>query len=139
MLPWKFPVSGHRALHSVVLSFALPEPVIALRHRLGDATLTVLEEILDWSQDRPAWQRDALRRLVLNDELSDDDIRDLSEMCKSVHGLAERQEVVPLAKDHVPGQGSGSAKVTLVSIFHHRGVNALAEERWSRELGLALK
>ena len=89
--------------------------------------MTVLEEILEWSQDRPAWQRDAMRRLVLNGELSDDDIRDLSEMCKSAHGLAEQQEVVPLAKDHVPGKGSGSAQVTLISIFHHRGVNALAE------------
>ena len=29
-------------------------------------------------QDRPAWQRHALRRIVLNGELSDDDIRDLS-------------------------------------------------------------
>ena len=24
--------------------------------------MSVLEEILEWSQDRPAWQRDALRR-----------------------------------------------------------------------------
>src|SRR4051812_40411985 len=27
--------------------------------------MTVLEQILEWSQDRPSWQRDALRRLVL--------------------------------------------------------------------------
>lgn len=89
--------------------------------------MTVLQEILDWSQDRPNWQRDALRRLVLNGELSDDDIRDLSAICKSTHGLAEPQEVAPLVNDHVPDRGAGSAPVALVSIFHHRGVNALAE------------
>ncbi len=37
--------------------------------------MTVLQELLEWSQDRPTWQRDALRRLVLHGELSDDDIR----------------------------------------------------------------
>jgi hypothetical protein len=89
--------------------------------------VTVLEEILEWSEERPAWQRDALRRLVLNNELSDDDIRSLSEICKSAYGLAEQQDAAPLTKDHVPTTDTGSAQVTLVSIFHHRGVNALAE------------
>lgn len=91
--------------------------------------MSVLQEILEWSQDRPAWQRDALRRLVIGGELSDDDIRDLSEICKSVHGLAEQQEIVPLAADHVPNAATVSGQVTLVSIFHHHGVNALAESQ----------
>jgi energy-coupling factor transporter ATP-binding protein EcfA2 len=90
--------------------------------------MNVLEELLEWSQDRPVWQRDALRRLVLNGELSDDDIRALTELCKSAHGLAEQQDVAPLAKEHVP-KVSGNAPVSLVSIFHHRGVNALAEDQ----------
>ncbi len=42
--------------------------------------MTVLEELLEWSQDRPAWQRDALRRLVLNGDLSDDDISTLADI-----------------------------------------------------------
>lgn len=90
--------------------------------------MTVLREILQWSQDRPAWQREALRRLVLNVELSDEDINALAEICKSGHGLAEQRDVVPLAKEHVPDQTT-SAPVSLVSIFHHRGVNALAEDQ----------
>jgi hypothetical protein len=52
--------------------------------------MTILQEILKWSHDRPAWQRNALRRLVLNGELSDDDIRALTDICKSAHGLVER-------------------------------------------------
>ncbi len=91
--------------------------------------MTVLEELLKWSQDRPAWQRDALRRLVLNGDLSDDDIRALTDLCKSAQGLAEQQNIAPLTKEHVPEKTAGSPPVSLVSIFHHRGVNALAEDQ----------
>jgi ABC-type multidrug transport system ATPase subunit len=91
--------------------------------------MNVLQEILEWSQGRPMWQRDALRRLVLNGELSDEDISLLTEICKSAYGLAEQQETDPLAKEHMPDRAAGSVPVSLVSIFHHRGVNALAEDQ----------
>lgn len=91
--------------------------------------MNVLQEILEWSQGRPMWQRDALRRLVLNGELSDEDISSLTEICKSAHGLAEQQETDPLAKEHMPDRTAGAIPVSLVSIFHHRGVNALAEDQ----------
>ncbi len=91
--------------------------------------MNVLQEILEWSQGRPMWQRDALRRLVLNGELSDKDICSLTEICKSAHGLAEQQQTDPLAKAHIPDRLAGAVPVSLVSIFHHRGVNALAEDQ----------
>jgi energy-coupling factor transporter ATP-binding protein EcfA2 len=94
--------------------------------------VTVLQEILEWSTERSAWQRDALRRLVTNGDLSGDDIRALAEICKSNHGLAEPQEVLPLATEHIPEKGAGVAPVSLASIFHHRGVNALAENQTLR-------
>jgi ABC-type lipoprotein export system ATPase subunit len=93
--------------------------------------LTVLEEILTWSKDRPAWQRDALRRLVLNGNLSDGDILAVTEICKGAHGLTEQQDVIPLSGDHIP-EKTATAPVSLVSIFHHRGVNALAEDQTLR-------
>src|SRR5271166_4283476 len=80
------------------------------------------------ARPRPAWQRDSLRRLVLHGELSDDDIRALTDICKSAYGLAEQQHIAPLAKEHVPERTESSAPVSLVSIFHHRGVNALSED-----------
>ena len=89
--------------------------------------VSVLQEILEWSQGRPAWQRDALRRVVQNGELSADDIRDLVEICKAAHGLAEQLDSTPLTRDHVPETSGTDAPVSLESIFHHRGVNALAE------------
>jgi energy-coupling factor transporter ATP-binding protein EcfA2 len=92
-------------------------------------TVKVLQEILTWSADRPTWQRDALRRLVVNGELSDGDIRTATEICKGDHGLAEKVEVKPLAKEHVPSEQGTASAVSLESIFHHQGVNALAEDQ----------
>lgn len=89
--------------------------------------MTVLEKILEWSRSRPNWQRDALRRLVLQGDLSEGDLVDLKEICKGEHGLCEQQEVFPLEKIHIPPTDAVAARVTLDSIFHQRGVNALAE------------
>ena len=41
-----------------------------------------LRDILSWSQDRSVWQRDALRRIVLEGELSDNDFDELTALCK---------------------------------------------------------
>ena len=91
--------------------------------------MDVLAEILTWSEDRPEWQRDALRRLVLTGELNDEDIDSLTEICKSAHGLAGEQEIVPLGKEHLPADGAETGQVNVQSIFHKRGVNALAENQ----------
>jgi energy-coupling factor transporter ATP-binding protein EcfA2 len=66
---------------------------------------------------------------VLNGELSDDDMGSLTDICKSAYGLAEQQAVAPLTSDDVPAEATGNAPVSLLSIFHHRGVNALAEDQ----------
>jgi energy-coupling factor transporter ATP-binding protein EcfA2 len=91
--------------------------------------MDVLGQILAWSEERPDWQRDALRRLVLTGDLEDEDIDELTEICKSVHGLAEAQKKAPLLREHIPANGPGAGQVTVLSIFHHQGVNALAEDQ----------
>jgi ABC-type multidrug transport system ATPase subunit len=91
--------------------------------------MNVLQEILEWSQCRPMWQRDALRRLIQNGELTEADIRFLTEICKNSHGLAEQQETHPLSNEHTPDGAAGAEPVSLTSIFHHCGVNALAEDQ----------
>ena len=89
--------------------------------------MDVLAEILDWSEGRPDWQRDALLRLVLAGELEDDDIDSLTEICKSGYGLADEQEMIPLGKEHLPTNGADTGRVNVDSIYYKRGVNALAE------------
>ncbi|MDE2466384.1 MAG: hypothetical protein KGO02_22125 [Alphaproteobacteria bacterium] len=90
---------------------------------------SVLEEVLDWSADRPSWQRDALRRVVLSGELTQEDIDALTAICKGEHGLTEKVQAQPLAKEHVPERRRRAQAVYLESIFHQKGVNALAENQ----------
>src|SRR5688500_15881663 len=89
----------------------------------------VLDELLSWSNDRSAWQRDALRRLVEQGDLTEDDISELTEICKGQFGLAEPQAGDPLAATHLPSKDAALGAVSLDSIFHHEGVNALAQDQ----------
>ena len=59
--------------------------------------MNVLNEVLHWSADRPAWQRDALRRLAQTGELSEPDIAELVQLCKTPHGLADAGSAVAKA------------------------------------------
>ena len=93
------------------------------------AKVNVLKEILNWSFERPAWQGDALRRLVTKGELNETDISELSSLCKSSHGLGDRVKSVPLEANHLPQPGTGTKPVSLQSLTHHDGVNALASNQ----------
>ena len=81
-----------------------------------------LRDVLTWSADRPAWQRDALRRLVAQGELADDDIAELTALCKD-KTLASQ----PLAERDINAQKAGAPPVALKSIRGVQNVNALAE------------
>ena len=93
------------------------------------ATISVLDEILTWSSDRPMWQRDALRRLTMKGELDEKDIVELTNLCKSFHGLHRRMSPSPLSGDHIPQPGVATASVSIESLTHHIGVNALAQQQ----------
>ena len=66
---------------------------------------------------------------MLTGELDDTDIDALTEICKSAYGLACEQEIVHLGRGHLPGDGTNTGRVNVHSIFHKRGVNALAENQ----------
>ncbi len=91
--------------------------------------MIVLDEILKWSSTLPSWQRDALRRLIAQGPLSEDDISELTELCKAAHGLAEKRTSERLEKKHISAPDPSLDFVTLTSITHHAGVNALASEQ----------
>ena len=93
------------------------------------ASVNIYREILDWSVDRPEWQRDALRRLVTQGSIDDSDINELVSLCKSSHGLNEKIESQPLSACHLPSQSQDGQAVTLNSLKHHAGVNALAPDQ----------
>lgn len=90
-----------------------------------DARKDVLSEIFSWSQERPAWQQDALRRLLTSGNLSAKDFDDLAAIAKSAHGLA-KAKADPLKSEHVPIRSRQTAPVSILSVTHRQGVNALA-------------
>lgn len=75
--------------------------------------MTLLDDILEWTQTRPLWQQDAARRLFAKPEgLDGDDCDDLYALLKMAHGLPGRPglEPVPLAKRHLPAGREAQAR-----------------------------
>ena len=86
----------------------------------GSNEAVALANIVEWSNGCPAWQRDALRRLCLQDQLDGDDIAELTALCKD--GAA----AVPLGAEHVKDAAAAAVAVTLKSLHTVQYVNALA-------------
>ncbi len=92
-------------------------------------TISALHEILKWSSDRPAWQRDALRRIIALDELAELDMVELDRLCRAAHGADQSTDAAvapqPLAASHLPPAPGSAASVTLISIGSLQHVNRL--------------
>lgn len=91
------------------------------------ATGSVFEIILQWSRNKPDWQRDALRRIVAKRTLDADDHRELALLCKRGCGFPGIEVTPsPFGVEHVPSMATTSEKVALTSIRDVMGVNRLA-------------
>jgi hypothetical protein len=91
--------------------------------------LSLLNDILTWAtSDLTAWQRDALRRLFQQQELSQQDFDDLYAMLKSAHGLSDPQnrQPIPLAQEHLPSPQASTSPVILRSLRDLKHVNRIA-------------
>lgn len=94
------------------------------------APKTVLEVLLEWSFERPTWVRDALRRVVAQGKLTDSDIADLVELCKSDFGAEfERVKAIPLERAHIPANPDSGASVALLTVSEVSGANHLAPDQ----------
>jgi len=92
---------------------------------------TALDTILEWSMDRPAWQRDALRRIVTKHDLDNNDFDQLRDLCRQDKGEAITPALtpIPLETVHLPANPIQEHSVSLCSIFEVNGVNNLAAEQ----------
>lgn len=79
-----------------------------------------LADILKWSADLPAWQRDALRRLCIQPKLESADITTLVGICKAT------EQGTPLDASHVRDPAASHAAVSLHALHGLSHVNALA-------------
>lgn len=92
--------------------------------------MTVLNDILEWSVNRPLWQRDALRRIVTHENLSDQDVAELCRICLAQQNITEPDNPPsasePLAAEHLSSDGNENERVQLVSLREVENVNNLA-------------
>jgi ABC-type transport system involved in cytochrome c biogenesis ATPase subunit len=94
------------------------------------AGTTVFGALLAWSEDKPDWWRDAMRRIILNGHLSDIDIQELAQLCKRGAGDGGVSVTpIPLSAEHLPTRLTDSESVSLVSIGDVAGVNNLATDQ----------
>jgi len=93
----------------------------------------VMNDILDWSRNRPLWQRDALRRLVVNGDVTDDDIAELTLGCLADANALDQGETVPtlepLERKHVPATSVADDAIRITSLADVKHANALAENQ----------
>ncbi|MEH6695004.1 MAG: AAA family ATPase [Hyphomonas sp.] len=80
--------------------------------------------LVKWSQERPSWQRDALRRLIQIGALTDQDVEELATIC-----LDSSAPCQPLDATHISMGSTSSDPITLRAVRAPTGVNALAADQ----------
>ena len=75
--------------------------------------MTLLQEILGWSQILPAWQSDAVARLLAKQSLTIEDQDDLLALLKVAHGIPDPKDrkPKPLTADQIPAPVIGTTHV----------------------------
>ncbi len=105
--------------------------------------MTLLNNILKWTQTLPAWQGDAARRLLQREEgLSEDDYAKLYALLKAEHGLPNPDDLTPepLTASHLPATIRSDQTVILKEIGKLTHVNRIAPDQRLRfsEIGMSV-
>lgn len=96
----------------------------ATTHTVPLTEKAALTELVAWAEKRPAWQRDALRRLVTGEALDDQGIAELTELC-----LNPARSHAPVLQSHIVAEASTAEPISLVSIRNPTAINALAGQQ----------
>ena len=94
--------------------------------------MKLLEQILEWSQSTPNWQRDAARRLLNSQgDLTQNDYDELFQLLKLEHGLLENPTCTPvsLGHEHIPQTEAENETVILRSLKEFDNVNKIAQDQ----------
>ena len=90
---------------------------------------SALHEILNWSVERPDWQRDALRRILEKSNLTEVDILELERICRAKHQAdtsnSPAVQCAYLVQAHLPPAPGAAESVSLVSVGDLKYVNRL--------------
>lgn len=93
--------------------------------------MSILQEILNWSQAIPAWQSDAIARLFAKEALFDADLDDLFALLKAEHGIPDPQgrTVNKLSSEQIPAPAAPNTHIRLLALKNLRYVNRIAENQ----------
>lgn len=93
--------------------------------------MSILQEILVWTQGLPAWQSDAVARLLAKQTLTADDQDDLFALLKLAHGIPDPKgrKPKPLTADQIPAPVKVTTHIELLAMKNMRHVNAIAENQ----------
>ena len=80
----------------------------------GMGSMSILQEILVWTREFPAWQSDAIARLLAKQALTAEDHDDLLALLKSAHGIPDPKgrKPQPLPTDRVAAPIKVSTKLS---------------------------
>lgn len=94
--------------------------------------MSILQEILVWTQGLPAWQSDAVARLLAKQTLTTDDQDDLYALLKLAHGIPDPKgrQPKPLTADQIPAPVEVTTRIELLAMKDMRHVNAIAENQY---------
>jgi len=93
--------------------------------------MSILQEVLSWAVGLPAWQSDAVARLLAKQNLTLEDQDDLFALLKAAHGISDikGRKPKPLSAEQIPAPVKGATHIQLCAIKNLRHVNAIAENQ----------
>ncbi|MGQ0701149.1 MAG: AAA family ATPase [Panacagrimonas sp.] len=93
--------------------------------------MSILQEILVWTQGLSTWQSDAVARLLAKQTLTADDQDDLFALLKLAHGIPDPKGRTPkpLTADQIPAPVKVTTHIELLAMKNMRHVNAIAENQ----------
>ncbi|MEZ0018207.1 AAA family ATPase [Sinorhizobium fredii] len=83
-----------------------------------------LADLVVWAEKRPAWQKDALRRLVKGETLDGQAIAELSGLC-----LDPTRAHTPISQSDIAADTGAADPISLVSVKNPVAINALAGQQ----------
>ena len=94
--------------------------------------MAILQEILKWTEGLPAWQSDAVARLLAKQTLTPSDVDDLFALLKAAHGIPDPKERTPkpLTAKLIPVPVKVNTHVELRAMKNLLNVNAIAENQY---------
>ncbi len=93
--------------------------------------MTILQEILKWTQGLPAWQSDAIARLFTKQSLTPADLEDLLALLKAEHGIPDSKgrSANRLTAQQIPSATPSNVHIEILAMKNLRQVNAIAKDQ----------